>query len=1772
MKTSRTDRPAARAAALLLCLVLALAATAAGAGEMRLTGRVVDSDTQQPVAGAVVELANAGGGQGYFRARSDARGAFALERIPGGRWYALTVSADGFADFVVGSWEFPTAQRSADVVVPLERAGAIEVRLAGSDGKVPVANAKVEVRPERSAEWWEGYRPPPAPVFTDAQGVARFAGLTRGYWTASAEAPGLMSFEARRVAVRRGETTPVTAKLAQPASVSGTVRLTDGTPVAGVTVTARGAAEAVGTSGSDGSFTVTGLPPGRFRVEVAHEGFEPAALKEPVVLREGESRDGFALTVAPKPPELALVLEREAFALEAPVMVGLRSFRVGVADFTVFEIPVERLLGGPDFRALAQGADTAGLVRVAAWSRATAEGAPWAWREELVPVEGTLLPGAYVLSARAGALERRAIFFVTDLSLLVKRSAMQALVSAAALKSGRPVAGVTVLAVRGPTAVAPATEWGVAVEGGRRAGAPRAVTDERGLARFQPPAFADPSTVRFVGVSASNGIAVVEAPVAGVATRSAQIFVYTDRPIYRPGQIVNWKAFVRRGPGAAGGYALPDSGSIALAFAGPDGATIEVPPAHLGARGSADGAVTLPYEVALGDWTLTVTSGSTSGTAAVSIQEYRKPEFSVEVTPDRDVYVNGDEVRFRVAASYFFGAPVFGATVRYNLFESRLDRGEGGDFEDEESAGYGRVLSSGEARTDLDGRVALPFAPARAAYDRRLTLEVEVLDPAGRHVAGRGSAVMGRGTFALAVAPQRQVVTAGEEIGVVVTARDHSGRPVRAAVKVTLDQDAWNPLERRYERSTRPLAEAPVTTDSLGRGFVALHPALARSGRLDVRARAEDPRGNVITAAGSVWVYDARVPSYAYRYPTLEAYADRDSYAVGDTIRVLVNTDVRGATVLAALEGRELFDAQVVTLAGNTGLVRFPVRAECAPNAFVTVHVRQGREVRSRTLEVAIAAQRHDLKLALAFDRAEYRPGEAAQVAVRATDGRGAPVEAELSLGVVDEAIYSIRADATPDPHDVFYGRRPDAVTTVASFPALYYGGADKGGRGDVRRDFRDVALWAPTVLTGADGRAMVTLKWPDNLTTWRVTGRGATADTRVGAAVAKARVSKPLVARLAVPRALVAGDEVTLVSVATNRTAAPLAGVKQTLTVRGGPVRLTGPGERRADLPANGEARAEWPLVARAPDAAADSVPGAVLELRAGARDGGDALEQRVPVEPRAVPLSAAGAGVLEQAQETVAVPLPRDLVRAGSEVEIAVSPSPAGLALRAIHWLGDFPYGCTEQSASAIRAGATALMVMRHLGVTPPGFAAAAGRLQPAVDRLIALQQPDGGWGWWREADADPYLTALALDALARARGAGLGGDAAAMAIARGRPALLRLAAQVRSSDGEAYVLAHAAWLLAKGPAPAPGQPDLAAADDGLRSRLEDLALAVSGARDRLSDAGLALGALGQLGLGRAAEAKELTDALLARAQRDPVGLHWRGSADGWFGDDIEVTADALAAVLAVAPSDPRAAEAMLYLARRCEGDHWGSTRATAPVAIALLGWLAAHPGEARPDERVSVQWNGRTVLEQAFTDPWSAGARVRVAGSKLEPGDGNRIALARTGSGALYWSWRARALVPSPGPPATDTRLTLTREYLRAERTADRRGRPRWLSTPLEAGGALHVGEAVMVRLTLHATEALDHLMIEDPRPAGFEVDELVPDGAEHPWDVHGEARDTRSLFFLERVDEGDTVIEYLVRPELAGRLVALPASAGGMYRSGPPARSAEAVVPVAEGGKR
>lgn len=405
--------------------------------------------------------------------------------------------------------------------------------------------------------------------------------------------------------------------------------------------------------------------------------------------------------------------------------------------------------------------------------------------------------------------------------------------------------------------------------------------------------------------------------------------------------------------------------------------------------------------------------------------------------------------------------------------------------------------------------------------------------------------------------------------------------------------------------------------------------------------------------------------------------------------------------------------------------------------------------------------------------------------------------------------------------------------------------------------------------------------------------------------------------------------------------------------------------------------------------------------------------------------------------------------------------------------------------------------------------------------------------------------------MSALVRAAVADVQPEFVLSRLDRAQWGLVQQVTRIRSLESEAWWLMHVSTMFAL--------PEAGTRWPMLREQLASSLTQLTAQSPQLSPSARACAAMACARLGRRDDAKRLLEAAWEGSAVDDRGRLLPGGSDDepWIADAVERTAWAVEAAALIGSQDPRAAQAVDAILARREGRAWRSTRVTAAVVWALGAWSLSSPG-ATSASPVRVTWDGGEL-------PLDAQGIGVVPSERLSSG-AHALTFNASGPGTAWWSWEAEAQVASPGPTPDRSRVQVTREYLRAVRTADLRGRPRWLSTPLDPSRPLRVGEGVLVRLTLTAPRELRWLAVQDPVPGGFEIDQVMPDGVERPWDVFGEAREGEAAFYLETLPSGTTVVEYLVRPEIAGRFVALPVSAFGMYDPTLGSRSGEQSIVV------
>ena len=684
-----------------------------------------------------------------------------------------------------------------------------------------------------------------------------------------------------------------------------------------------------------------------------------------------------------------------------------------------------------------------------------------------------------------------------------------------------------------------------------------------------------------------------------------QGYLYTDRPIYRPGQTVYFKGIVRADDDAH--YSLPTGSALSsvevietveVRVGDPQGKELYKEKLSVSDMGTLYDELMLDEEAPLGTYYVEIQDARHDLFVSTSfrVAEYKKPEYQVSVTTDRDAYLDGDTVHVGVEATYYFGGPVADAKVHWNVLSSdysfryecpqgqdcpwyRWTDYEWGRYDEEQTYGsYGRLLAEGDTATDDEGRVTfkVPADIAEETQSQIFTIEASVTDLNGQQVSNRTATVVHKGEFYAGIAPRGYLAQVGEEKQVNLLTVDWDGEPVSGvALTVVFMEHHWYSVRRQAEDGNYywdwtsediPVLTTTVTTGDEGQVVATFTPRKAGSYR--VRAIGHDSHENEIRSSAYFWVWGGSEYVRWRRESNnrIELIADKEEYKVGDVAEILIPSPYTGTVqALVTIERGHVMETEVRKLKSNSEVLRLPITEEYVPNVFVSVVLVQGSEqapdglasfkMGVAKLPVSVAAK--ELTISLTPDKdmekgEHYGPRQAATYDVLVTDHEGQPVDAELSLRLADLAVLAMADEPGPTLLERFWRDRGLGVKTSTplvvamerfnreAVPKAKGGGGGEGG-GLIRTRFADTAFWDPVVRTGKDGKAQATVQLPDNLTTWRMQARGISADTQVGRAEVDVLSTLDLLVRPVLPRFFVTGDEAQIATIVHNNTSAAL-------------------------------------------------------------------------------------------------------------------------------------------------------------------------------------------------------------------------------------------------------------------------------------------------------------------------------------------------------------------------------------------------------------------------------------------------------------------------------------------------------------------------------------------------------------------------------------------------------------------------------------------------------
>ncbi len=885
--------------------------------------------------------------------------------------------------------------------------------------------------------------------------------------------------------------------------------------------------------------------------------------------------------------------------------------------------------------------------------------------------------------------------------------------------------------------------------------------------------------------------------------------VFTERGIYRPGETVQAKAIVRSGP--LGRLETPVRGdSVRWMFDDRDGGNLRQVTVALSAFGTSAQSVTLTEGLPLGTYLVRVQQRRAGewidlASASYRVAEYRPPEFLVDAAADSGARFPGDTVTARFEARYLFGAPMGRAVMTWTARQVPLDfweidlpgtegyyLGEGVNWW-EESAGLGgwQSIGGGEDTLDAQGRTAIGVVLAEPARGRpaRAIVEGAVSDVNRQVVGARASLIMHPASFYIGAKPLGSTYfwTAGTPQRVEVVAVRPDGRRVAGArLSGTVVRREWHRVHRTRagysevygEWVSDTVARCSITTGAGGAGECRFTPPAG--GSYIVGFSAQDEKGRAVSTSFYRWATGKDwVPWNDETQFKMDLIADRQRYSVGDTATVLFASPFTDAEAWVTVEREGLIEQRRLKLTAGSTTLKFPVTEAWAPNAFVSVIVARGRSappgplddpgrptMRVGYVDLRVTPEVKRLAVTVAPVKPEYRPGDSAHVRLTVRDGAGRGQRSEVTLWAVDEGVLALTGYTTPDPIDLLYAPRglglrlASNLTTVApQVPEGEKGNRNPGGGGGqgegdlLRSRFRTTAFFLASVITDSAGRAVASAKLPDNLTTFRVMAVAVTAGDRYGSGDAKLLVTRPLVARPALPRFVRESDRFEA-GVVVNQRAGGTPTVRVTAEARG--ARLTGDSARVVTLEAGRgrEVRFSFQQPGTGP------LGGDSATFRFGVSGGGDAdlVQQRVPVMPAFRPRAWTITGVLADTA-TVVFQLPEGIDPERSRLELSLGSSPLGLIRGFAAEMRVYAYYCTEQVSSTVRPIIALYRAQRSIRGVTLLKGNPKREIETAVSVLSRRQRPDGGIGYWNSENwTTPWLSAEAGHTLLEARAAGI------------------------------------------------------------------------------------------------------------------------------------------------------------------------------------------------------------------------------------------------------------------------------------------------------------------------------------------------------------------------------------------------------------------------------
>lgn len=542
-----------------------------------------------------------------------------------------------------------------------------------------------------------------------------------------------------------------------------------------------------------------------------------------------------------------------------------------------------------------------------------------------------------------------------------------------------------------------------------------------------------------------------------------EYFVFTDRPLYLPGDTVYFKAIIRADDDRR--YSIPQGmASIQVCKDG----NCKEPVVEKSYAISPDGAVSGQFKLdpeKTGSYQLQVSVGEPNqfnwnSSAFFDVQYYRKPEYFLTVTSPKLEYVSQDKAIFTLSATYFSGQPVTGQKIKYSLSStdswdpSYLKELTNTTVRDYYGLREGPEISSGEVITDAAGQAQIELTltspkPIQQIFTLKAQIDNGSADPA---FAYQNVLVYPAqfGIFRTDDYNHTPRLNAEYSLPLVL----HNFRP-QSTSSVSLQVDVIRKWWERhdsteskyptYTESTEKITSTTIKSDSTGQATFLFTPK--ETGSYEITVSASDSLQNTLSKKFYVWVSDLNYPAVTSgSYTGLTITFPQTKYYPTDSANAALYSEIPNRDIFLSLGRGRIHRYQVVKLTGNSGSVNLPLQTSDMPNISVNADSFSDVYLDQASASINLITDSRKINVSVTPDRQSYGPSDNVTLHLQTTDATGQPVSADTAVWAVDKALYELMDSNLGSIFDRFWSTTYTFNPNTHSFQGITVQLAEGGG------------------------------------------------------------------------------------------------------------------------------------------------------------------------------------------------------------------------------------------------------------------------------------------------------------------------------------------------------------------------------------------------------------------------------------------------------------------------------------------------------------------------------------------------------------------------------------------------------------------------------------------------------------------------------------------------------------------------------------------------------